>query len=89
MHPANGTDPDDLTTGDDYDTDTLRIFADANAEHLVPPHEPDALDALIEARRQETTVDVFLLPHIAADLGYDSVRSWLEAWDRKRQAVTA
>lgn len=27
--------------GEDDDTDTLRIFADANAEHLVPPHEPD------------------------------------------------
>lgn len=31
---------DDLTTDDDYDTATLRIFSEAAAEHLVPTGEP-------------------------------------------------
>lgn len=35
----------DLTTGGDYDTDTLRIFHEENEQHHVRPHEPEVAEA--------------------------------------------
>lgn len=42
---------DDLTTDDAYDTDTLRIFHEANEQHLVPAHEPDPPGPAAEVRK--------------------------------------